>query len=52
MSVPMMPISNLFARFPCLVHDLAITLKKYVELITIAADTELDKSLIEKLPIR
>ena len=45
----MMPISNLFARFPRLVHDLANTLKKDVELITIGADTELDKGLIEKI---
>ena len=49
MSVRMMPISNLFARFPRLVRDLASTLKKDVELITIGADTELDKGLIEKI---
>ena len=48
MSVRIMPISKLFARFPRLVRDLANTLKKDVELITIAEDTELDKSLIEK----
>ena len=49
MSVRMMPISNLFARFPRLVRDLASALKKDVELITIGADTELDKGLIEKI---
>ena len=49
MSVRMMPISNLFSRFPRLVRDLANTLKKDVELITIGEDTELDKSLIEKI---
>lgn len=49
MSVRMMPISNLFSRFPRLVRDLASTLKKDVELITIGEDTELDKGLIEKI---
>lgn len=49
MSVRMMPISNLFSRFPRLVRDLASTLKKEVELITIGEDTELDKGLIEKI---
>ena len=49
MSVRMMPISNLFSRFPRLVRDLANTLKKEVELVTIGEDTELDKGLIEKI---
>lgn len=49
MSVRMMPISNLFTRFPRLVRDLASKLKKEVELITIGEDTELDKGLIEKI---
>lgn len=49
MSVRMMPISNLFTRFPRLVRDLAGQLKKEVELVTIGEDTELDKGLIEKI---
>ena len=49
MSIRMMPISGLFNRFPRLVHDLAAKLKKEVELVTIGEDTELDKSLIEKI---
>lgn len=49
MSVRMMPISNLFARFPRMVRDLAGLLKKEVELVVIGEDTELDKGLIEKI---
>jgi two-component system chemotaxis sensor kinase CheA len=49
MSVRMMPISNLFTRFPRLVRDLASKLKKDVELITIGEETELDKGLIEQI---
>lgn len=49
MSVRMMPISNLFTRFPRLVRDLASKLNKEVELVTIGEETELDKSLIEKI---
>jgi two-component system, chemotaxis family, sensor kinase CheA len=49
MSVRMMPISNLFTRFPRLVRDLASKLKKEVELVTVGEETELDKSLIEQI---
>lgn len=49
MSVRMMPISNLFSRFPRLVHDLVNKLGKDAELIVIGEDTELDKGLIEKI---
>ena len=49
MSVRMMPISNLFVRFPRLVRDLAGQLKKEVQLITLGEETELDKVLIEKI---
>jgi two-component system chemotaxis sensor kinase CheA len=49
MSIRMMPISFVFSRFPRVVRDLASKLNKQVELITIGENTELDKSLIEKL---
>lgn len=49
MSVRMMPISNLFSRFPRLVHDLVNKLGKNAELIIIGENTELDKGLIEKI---
>lgn len=49
LSVRMMPISNLFTRFPRLVRDLAGKLNKEVELITKGEETELDKGLIEKI---
>ncbi|HUW49786.1 MAG TPA: chemotaxis protein CheW [Sulfuricella sp.] len=49
MSIRMMPISFAFSRFPRVVRDLASTLKKKVELVTIGEGTELDKGLIEKI---
>ncbi|MCE5182636.1 MAG: chemotaxis protein CheW [Betaproteobacteria bacterium] len=49
MSIRMMPISFAFSRFPRVVRDLASTLKKKVELVTVGEGTELDKGLIEKI---
>jgi two-component system, chemotaxis family, sensor kinase CheA len=49
MSIRMMPISYVFGRFPRLVRDLASTLNKQVELVTLGENTELDKGLIEKI---
>ena len=49
MLIRMMPISNLFNRFPRLVRDIANKLNKDVELVTIGDDTELDKGLIERI---
>ncbi len=49
MSIRMMPISNLFNRFPRLVRDIASKLNKEVELVTVGDETELDKSLIERI---
>jgi two-component system chemotaxis sensor kinase CheA len=43
------PISNVFNRFPRLVHDLGHRLGKQVELEISGQATELDKSIIEKL---
>ena len=49
MGVRMLPIGSLFDRFRRLVHDLARDLGKQIELITVGEDTELDKTVIERL---
>lgn len=49
MSVRMMPIADVFNRFPRVVRDLAGKLGKQVELKLEGEGTELDKGIIEKL---
>ena len=49
MSIRMLPIRATFERFRRLVHDLARDLHKVVELTIEGADTELDKTVIDKL---
>ena len=49
MSVRMVPMDNVFSRFPRLVRDLAAKLDKDVELVTEGRSTELDKSLTEQI---
>jgi two-component system chemotaxis sensor kinase CheA len=49
MSLRMLPINQIFSRFPRLVRDLAGKLQKDVELVMEGEHTELDKGLIEKL---
>lgn len=49
MSIRMMPISMVFSRFPRVVRDLSQKLNKQVELKMIGENTELDKSLIERI---
>jgi len=49
MSVRMMPMDYVFSRFPRLIRDLASRLGKHVELVSQGHDTELDKSLIERI---
>jgi two-component system, chemotaxis family, sensor kinase CheA len=49
MGVRTVPIGSLFGRFRRLVHDLARELDKQIELTTIGEDTELDKTVIERL---
>lgn len=49
MRIRMVPISQIFSRFPRLVRDLSKTLGKPVELVIEGEDTELDKSVIEDL---
>jgi two-component system chemotaxis sensor kinase CheA len=49
MSIRMLPIGTTFSRFKRLVRDLSMEMGKSVELVTEGGDTEIDKSVIEKL---
>jgi two-component system chemotaxis sensor kinase CheA len=49
MGVRMLPIGSLFGRFRRLIHDLARDLGKKIELVMIGEETELDKTVIERL---
>ncbi len=49
MRIRMMPISFAFQRFPRLVHDLSSTFDKKIELIMTGENTELDKTVLEKI---
>jgi len=49
MRIRMVPISQIFSRFPRLVRDLTRSLGKKAELTIEGEDTELDKSVIEDL---
>ncbi len=49
MGIRMVPIGSLFSRFRRLVHDLSRELGKEIEFITQGEDTELDKTMIERL---
>ena len=49
MGIRMLPIGSLFGRFRRLVHDLSHDLNKEIELMTEGEETELDKTMIERL---
>ncbi len=49
MKIRMMPISFVFSRFPRLVRDTARKLDKKIELRMVGENTELDKTVMEKL---
>jgi two-component system, chemotaxis family, sensor kinase CheA len=49
MGIRMVPIGSLFGRFRRLVHDLSRDLGKEIELTTEGEETELDKTMIERL---
>jgi two-component system chemotaxis sensor kinase CheA len=49
MSIRMMPMDYVFSRFPRLIRDLSAKLGKQVQLVTVGKETELDKSLIERI---
>jgi len=49
MKIRMMPISFVFSRFPRLVRDVSISLDKKIDLIMSGENTELDKTVMEKI---
>ena len=49
MRIRMMPVSSVFSRFPRMVHDISGKLGKQVELRINGEQTELDKTVIEKI---
>ncbi|MDR1505676.1 MAG: chemotaxis protein CheA [Treponema sp.] len=49
MKIRMVPISQIFSRFPRLVRDLSKSLNKKINLVIEGEETELDKSVIEDL---
>lgn len=49
MQVRMLPVGTLFNKFPRLVRDLARTMGKNVDFMLAGQDTEIDRSVIEKI---
>ena len=49
MGIRMLPIGSLFGRFRRLIHDLSRDLGKEIELVAAGEETELDKTMIERL---
>ncbi len=49
LNIRMLPIGSTFSKFKRLVRDLSSELGKEIEMETFGADTELDKTVIEKL---
>ncbi|MNW35119.1 Chemotaxis protein CheA [compost metagenome] len=49
MKVRMLPLDNLFSRFPRMVRDLSRSLGKDIELIIDGKETELDRTLIDQI---
>ncbi|MDA3955791.1 chemotaxis protein CheA [Oceanispirochaeta sp.] len=49
LKIRMVPINQIFSRFPRLVRDLSKSLNKNIKLTIEGEDTELDKSVIEEL---
>jgi len=49
MSVRMIPLEQIYSKFPKIIRDLSKRLDKKVELSTIGSDVEIDKAMIEGL---
>jgi two-component system chemotaxis sensor kinase CheA len=49
LGIRMLPIGTLFGRFRRVVHDFSLELGKEVDLLTEGAETELDKSILDRL---
>ena len=49
MQMRLVPVGNIFSRFPRMVRDLAKSKNKEIELVTKGEDLEVDRSIIDKL---
>jgi two-component system, chemotaxis family, sensor kinase CheA len=49
MKIRMVPVEQLFRRFPRIVRDVAVQCDKQVELIVTGEDTDLDKSILDAI---
>jgi len=49
MSIRMLPIGNLFNRFPRMVHDMCEKVGKSVEMVLHGEETEMDRSMIDTI---
>ena len=49
MKTRMQPIGNVWAKFPRIVHDMALDLGKQVELVMEGKETDLDRTIIEAI---
>jgi two-component system chemotaxis sensor kinase CheA len=49
MQIRMLPISNVFSKFPRVVRDMAQKTGKQIDLVIHGEDTELDRSMIEEI---
>lgn len=49
MGIRMLPVSNVFNKFPRMIRDLAANFNKKVDLVIQGEDTELDRSVIEEI---
>jgi two-component system, chemotaxis family, sensor kinase CheA len=48
-SARMVPVEEIFQKFPRMVRDIAIDMHKEVELVTEGSETELDKSVLDEI---
>lgn len=49
LSIRMLPVSNVFSKFPRMVRDLSRKMNKKIELVIHGEETELDRSVIEEI---
>lgn len=49
MAIRMLPIRNLFQKFPRMIRDMSHTLKKEINFVTAGDATELDKTVLEQI---
>lgn len=49
MHIRMLPIASVFGKFPRMVHDLSLKVKKQIEVVIKGEKTEMDRSMLEEL---